>query len=282
MVRPSRNEPAGPRGRGAGEETGGRYPRWLAPAGLFALTLLAYANSLGLDLAEDSQFLLTQNPRLQSLTAQNLWLILYKSYWWPVTADLIYRPITTASLLFNHALAGAAGGAFWYHLVNLLLHALNVWLVWKLAARLLSSRAAWFAAALFAVHPIATEAVDNVVGRAWQSTRPAPGPVPRCAPTRPQSRRRDRLWPAPMQDPESQFRKGTGWHACHKLRRALPCRLVPPAPARTACMRAGRKPASGFARNLASATRLLFEWHRPSLPRRRPAPAPGPPPRMPS
>jgi len=57
-------------------------------------------------------------------------------------------------------------GAFWYHLVNLLLHALNVWLVWKLAARLLSSRAAWFAAALFAVHPIATEAVDNVVGRA--------------------------------------------------------------------------------------------------------------------
>jgi tetratricopeptide (TPR) repeat protein len=50
--------------------------------------------------------------------------------------------------------------------VNLLLHALNVWLVWKLAARLLSSRAAWFAAALFAVHPIATEAVDNVVGRA--------------------------------------------------------------------------------------------------------------------
>ena len=166
MVRPSRNEPAGPRGRGAGEETGGRYPRWLAPAGLFALTLLAYANSLGLDLAEDSQFLLTQNPRLQSLTAQNLWLILSKSYWWPVTADLIYRPITTASLLFNHALAGAAGGAFWYHLVNLLLHALNVWLVWKLATRLLSSRAAWFAAALFAVHPIATEAVDNVVGRA--------------------------------------------------------------------------------------------------------------------
>ena len=79
---------------------------------------------------------------------------------------MIYRPITTASLLFNHALAGAAGGAFWYHLVNLLLHALNVWLVWKLAARLLSSRAAWFAAALFAVHPIATEAVDNVVGRA--------------------------------------------------------------------------------------------------------------------
>jgi tetratricopeptide (TPR) repeat protein len=166
MVQPSRKEPAGSRGRGRGEETGRQYPRWLAPAGLFALTLLAYANSLGLGLAGDSQFLLTQDPRLQSLTAGNLWLVISKSYWWPVAGDLIYRPITTASLLFNHALAGAAGGAFWYHLVNLLLHALNVWLVWKLASRLLSARAAWCAAALFAVHPIATEAVDNVVGRA--------------------------------------------------------------------------------------------------------------------
>src|ERR1017187_2317587 len=166
MVQPSRNEPAARRDRGAGEETGQRDLGWLAPVGLFALTLLAYANSLGLGLAGDSQFLLTQDPRLQSLTAHNLWLVFSKSYWWPITADLIYRPITTASLLLNHAIAGAAGGAFWYHLVNLLLHALNVWLVWKLAIRLLSRPAAWCAAALWAVHPIATEAVDNVVGRA--------------------------------------------------------------------------------------------------------------------
>jgi protein O-mannosyl-transferase len=166
MVRLPHNEQAVQRDRGAGEKTGRRDLWWLAPAGLFALTLLAYANSLGLGLAGDSQFLLTQDPRLQSLTAHNLGLIFSKSYWWPMAADLIYRPIASASLLLNHALAGAAGGAFWYHLVNLLLHALNVWLVWKLATHLLSRRAAWCAAALWAVHPIATEAVDNVVGRA--------------------------------------------------------------------------------------------------------------------
>ncbi len=166
MVRLSHNEQAAQRDRGARENAGRRYPRWLAPAGLFALTLLAYANSLGLGLAGDSQFLLTQDPRLQSLTAHNLGLIFSKSYWWPMAGDLIYRPVTSASLLLNHALAGAAGGVFWYHLVNLLLHALNVWLVWKLATHLLSRRAAWCAAALWAVHPIATEAVDNVVGRA--------------------------------------------------------------------------------------------------------------------
>ncbi|MGA2038087.1 MAG: glycosyltransferase family 39 protein [Bryobacteraceae bacterium] len=166
MVQRSHNEPAARRKRGKTEKTDWRDRWWLAPGGLFALTLLAYANSLGLGLAGDSQFLLTQDPRLQSATAHNLWLILTKTYWWPIAADLIYRPVTSASLLFNHALAGAAGGAFWYHAVNLLLHAFNVWLVWKLATRLLSPRAAWCAAALFAVHPIATEAVDNVVGRA--------------------------------------------------------------------------------------------------------------------
>jgi tetratricopeptide (TPR) repeat protein len=166
MVQSSPKEAAARRDRGVGAEAGRRDARWLGPAGLCALTLLAYANSLSLGLAADSQFLLTQDPRLQSLTAHNLWLVFSKSYWWPVTSDLIYRPITLATLLVNHAMAGAAGGAFWYHLVNLLLHALNAWLVWELASRVLSRRAAWCAAALWAVHPIATEAVDNVVGRA--------------------------------------------------------------------------------------------------------------------
>jgi tetratricopeptide (TPR) repeat protein len=163
MVQPSHIEPAARHDRGAATEA---RLRWLAPAGLFALTLLAYANSLSLGVAGDSQLLLTQDPRLQSLTLDNLWLILSRNYWWPMAGDMVYRPIATASLLLNHALAGAAGGAFWYHLVNLLLHAFNVWLVWKLATRLLSRPAAWCAAALWAVHPIATEAVDNVVGRA--------------------------------------------------------------------------------------------------------------------
>jgi len=157
---------AAPRGRGSPARAGWRESRWLAPAGLFALTLLAYANSLGLGLAGDSQFLLNQDPRLQNLTLHNLALVFSKSYWWPVTGDLIYRPIMTASLLVNHVLADMAGGAFWYHLVNLTLHAFNAWLLLELASRLLGRRAGWCAAALWAVHPIATEAVDNIVGRA--------------------------------------------------------------------------------------------------------------------
>jgi hypothetical protein len=166
MARPRRNQPPAPREHSRGARAGWQASRWLAPIGLFALTLLAYGNSLGLGLAEDSQFLLSQDPRLQSVTAHNLALVFSKSYWWPIAGDLIYRPLTTLSLQLNHSLAAEAGGAFWYHLVNLLLHACNAWLVMLLVARMLSRPAAWCAAALWAVHPIATEAVDNVVGRA--------------------------------------------------------------------------------------------------------------------
>jgi hypothetical protein len=53
-----------------------------------------------------------------------------------------------------------------YRLLNLLLHALNGWLVFLLARGLLKSNlAAWAAAALYVIHPVQTEAVVSVVGR---------------------------------------------------------------------------------------------------------------------
>ena len=52
-------------------------------------------------------------------------------------------------------------------MANFLLHAINVWLLYELAL-LMFGRAgpAFFAAALWAVHPIGTEAVTSIVGRA--------------------------------------------------------------------------------------------------------------------
>ena len=53
-----------------------------------------------------------------------------------------------------------------YHAVNLLLHLVNVWLLFLLASRLFGrAYPGFFAAALWAVHPIATESVTNLVGR---------------------------------------------------------------------------------------------------------------------
>jgi protein O-mannosyl-transferase len=141
--------------------------KWPARAALFAIALAAYANSFWLGLAQDSKVIVAQDARLREVTADNLKLILTKNYWWPLGGDGLYRPVTTLSLLFNYAVLGNGQNAAGYHVVNFLLHAINVWLLYELAL-LLFRRAgpAFFAAALWAVHPIGTEAVTSIVGRA--------------------------------------------------------------------------------------------------------------------
>jgi len=148
-------------------ETSFPLSRWRARAALLAIVVVAYCNSFGLGLAQDSRAIVAQDARLQSVSTANIQLILEKNYWWPKAGDGLYRPVTTLSLLFNYAVLGNGPNAAGYHIVNVLLHVLNVWLVYELAL-LLFRRAgpAFFAAALWAVHPIATEAVTNIVGRA--------------------------------------------------------------------------------------------------------------------
>jgi tetratricopeptide (TPR) repeat protein len=141
--------------------------KWRARAGLAAIALVAYANSFGLGLAQDANTIVGQDARLRAVTADNLNLILTKNYWWPLGGDGLYRPVTTLSFLFNYSVLGNGANAAGYHAVNFLLHAVNVWLLYELAL-LLFRRAgpAFFAAALWAVHPVDTEAVTSVVGRA--------------------------------------------------------------------------------------------------------------------
>jgi hypothetical protein len=69
--------------------------------------------------------------------------------------------------LLNYSLFGNADRPLGYHVVNALLHTMNVWLVFGLALRI--GRRMWPAtllAAVWAVHPLSTEAVTNIVGRA--------------------------------------------------------------------------------------------------------------------
>jgi len=141
--------------------------KWRVRAALVAVALAAYANSFGLGLAQDSKAIVTGDARLQAVTGDNLKLILGKNYWWPKSGDGLYRPITTLSLLVNYAVLGNGPNAAGYHAVNFLLHALNVLLLYELAlAMFRRAGPAFFAAALWAVHPISTEAVTNIVGRA--------------------------------------------------------------------------------------------------------------------
>jgi hypothetical protein len=142
-------------------------PPLAAAAVLALLVLLAYANSFSAGFVFDNRVLLLEDTRLHAVSTSNLDLILHKPYWWPFIDTPLYRPATTLSYLLNYSVFGNADRPFGYHVVNWLLHTANVWLVFALALRI--GRRIWpalFIAALWAVHPLATEAVTNIVGRA--------------------------------------------------------------------------------------------------------------------
>jgi tetratricopeptide (TPR) repeat protein len=139
----------------------------LAALLLAAVALLAYANSFTAGFTLDNYFLILADPRLHQASFENLRSIATRDYWVTQYVSGVYRPLTTLSYLFNYAILGNARDPAGYHAVNLILHWGNALLVYALVLPLLGG--AWpalLAAALFTAHPIATEAVTNIVGRA--------------------------------------------------------------------------------------------------------------------
>lgn len=135
-------------------------------AGLCGITLAAYANSFRAEFSLDSRGILLED-RIHAVTAENLQLIVGHSYWWPYGESGLYRPLTTLTYLFNYAVLGNGARPEGYHEINFLLHAANVLLAYLLARRLWKTGwKAFAAAALWAVHPVLTESVTNVAGRA--------------------------------------------------------------------------------------------------------------------
>lgn len=139
---------------------------WRWPLLLAGVVCAAYLNSLPLGLALDAA-VLSKDARIQSLTAENLLLILRGPYWPPDFLFGLYRPLTTLSFLFNYTILGSGQNGSGWHAINLLIHLVNTGLVYALARRVIKTpRTAWFAAALWAVHPVGVDTVTNVAGRA--------------------------------------------------------------------------------------------------------------------
>jgi tetratricopeptide (TPR) repeat protein len=117
--------------------------------------------------ALDNKFIILEDPRLRGATEENVRLIFTQDYWWPKGVGGLYRPLTTLSYMFNYTVLGNKDHAMGYVIINVLLHWANATLVYFLALILLENFwLAAFTAALFAVHPLGTEAVTNIVGRA--------------------------------------------------------------------------------------------------------------------
>ncbi len=124
-----------------------------APALLAIAVLLAWFNALAGPFQFDDYNVIAGNPAVHSLSA------------WLESMPGI-RPLLKLSYALNWS---AGGGAFGYHLVNVMVHAANAILVFLLLRALRPGRGhdllPFLAALLFALHPVQTEAVTYVSGR---------------------------------------------------------------------------------------------------------------------
>ncbi len=130
---------------------------------VLVLAAIAYAPAIDNDFVFDDVYIIAQNstvePPLEPIK------ILTSNYWGNYTRAGLYRPLTLFSYAMQRSLHGLKPAAF--HLVNLVLHLfcslLSFFLIKKLTN---SSLAALFTSLFFALHPVHSEAVINIVGRA--------------------------------------------------------------------------------------------------------------------
>ncbi len=131
---------------------------------LAAVAMGVYANAVHNEFALDDQIIIGTNNALHGV--QHLQDAVTSSYWPNTELDAaLYRPLTQATYAIGWSLWN--GNPHGFHAVNIVLHGLVTVLVFLLLLRLGAPLGASVAGALlFAVHPVHTEAVANVVGRA--------------------------------------------------------------------------------------------------------------------
>jgi Tfp pilus assembly protein PilF len=133
-------------------------------AGFFVLFLAvsAYLNSLGNGFAYDDNGVIPLNP---VVTSGSVLSAATNTYWPdPMEGAGLYRPVTSLSFALEWRVFG--DNPLGFHSLNVAVHALACLLLFILILEVGSPVAGALAGAgLFAIHPIHTEAVANVVGR---------------------------------------------------------------------------------------------------------------------
>jgi tetratricopeptide (TPR) repeat protein len=134
---------------------------------IWGLVLVAYSNSFQAALVFDNASVIGADPRIRAATPENVEFILTGRYWYVNTSAGLYRPFTTFSYLLNYAVLGNGPRPAGYHIVNFVLHEVNVALVYALGVLVFGETAPALAlAAIWGLHPLLTESVTNIVGRA--------------------------------------------------------------------------------------------------------------------
>lgn len=128
------------------------FPKWTI-YGVLVFTALLYLKSIFNDFASwDDDSYIQNNPFIKNFSWQNIQDIFSSFYFGN------YHPLTSLVYLFEYSWFGL--NALPYHLINVLIHLVNIWLVFKLVEKLGGKNiTAVVVAVLFAVHPMHVESV---------------------------------------------------------------------------------------------------------------------------
>ena len=139
---------------------------WLQLTALFALCFVVYGNALSGEFVWDDQTQIVRNETIHSLDnipkafTMPLWAFVESS---STRVNRYYRPLQNVIFTLTYQIDGLSPRIF--HLVNVVLHALACVLVFLICREMgLSNLACLVAAAVFAVHPIHSEAVAWISG----------------------------------------------------------------------------------------------------------------------
>jgi len=133
----------------------------LLPIAILALvSLVVYFNSLTNGFVYDDYATIIENKYIQH-PGKSLPSLFSRSYFNIASGEASYRPVATLSYYLIYSIGEL--NATYYHLFSVVLHALNVILVYLLANLIIKNRhSALIAGLLFACHPALTEAVDAI------------------------------------------------------------------------------------------------------------------------
>ncbi|XP_055629999.1 protein O-mannosyl-transferase TMTC1-like [Toxorhynchites rutilus septentrionalis] len=132
------------------------------------IAVLCYLNGVQGDFVHDDIPAITVNKDV--LGYSPISQVFRNDFWGTPMADLSshksYRPLTTLTFRLNYITFGLR--SLWFHATNVVLHAAACVLFTRVCTTIAGLRKnfAVFAGVLFAVHPIHTEAVTGIVGRA--------------------------------------------------------------------------------------------------------------------
>ena len=140
----------------------GPIPPWRAALLVALVSVGAFANSVPNGFAYDDNTIIAGRPLVTEGRALDA---LTSPYWeQAVNGGGLYRPVTLASFALEWRLWNGHPAGF--HLMNLAVHTAVSLMVFLLILEVSATLPALVGAALFAAHPVHTEAVANVVGRA--------------------------------------------------------------------------------------------------------------------